>query len=112
MGLMGALGLVPRFGTGDGESALPLMEALGLVARILSLDQGLLSLRSVDFRTGLAGVPGDLWVALPEANILAVCSASITAALTWGILSRRQLSSACNVQISWVNENRGGWREP
>lgn len=67
MGLMGALGLVPRFGTGDGESALGLVP-LGLVPRFSSLDQGLLSLRSEDFRTGL----GDLWVALPEANIFAV----------------------------------------
>lgn len=72
MGLMGALGLVPRFGTGDGESALGLVPLglvpLGLVPRFSSLDQGLLSLRSEDFRTGL----GDLWVALPEANIFAV----------------------------------------
>lgn len=32
----------------------------------------------------------------PEDNILAVCRASLTAALTCGILSSRQLSKACS----------------
>jgi len=41
-------------------------------------------------------MPMEVYVAVfPDANILAVCRASLTAPLTCGILSRRQLSNAC-----------------
>lgn len=57
--------------------------------------------RSLDLRTGLAAKPTEVRVGSPEANIFAVCKASLTAALTCGILSRRQLSNACK----WVKSS-------
>jgi hypothetical protein len=62
--------------------------------------------RSLDLRTGLAAMPTEVRVGSPEANIFAVCNASLTAALTCGILSRRQLSNACKWSETLVNRMR------
>jgi hypothetical protein len=88
-----------------GLAALGLkLAALGLNALVLDLmgvphfvtdDTGTPSSCSHELRIGLAAIPNDVCVApFPAANIFAVCSASLTAALTCGILSSRQLSNA------------------
>ena len=108
-----------------GLAALGLkLAALGLNALVLDLmgvprfvtgDTGTPSSCSHELRIGLAAIPNV--APFPAANIFAVCSASLTAALTCGILSSRQLSNAYNVSSNCIFQTNAqkstrGWNEP